>query len=711
MGQLGRGSNMRTMFRGLEVWLAAAVLLGCVGLAAANPAGPVTWTTTATVKASNAGWGRMTKLGNGDWLAVYTLFPAGSPTTLEIARSTDNARTWSVLSSVAESGRNLDNGYLLQLPNGQVLLTARSIIDGQSYRLSVHRSTNSGVNWSFLSTIDANESPGGLTNRGLWEPTFNVLANGSLSVLYANEKYAGGSPFYSQVISQKVSTDSGATWGAESWAVAETGGGNARPGMPVMARMGSGKYILVFEICGLGPDCDVSYAISENGTTWPSGLGTPIRYQRCGPYVLAATDGRLFITSCQNEVSYSNDYGATWLKNDPPAWPIGFSFSWPAVYQTGASEIAVMNITSGGAVQIKFGTLAPPLNGSSNFSDNFDDGNDAGWGRYGENFSNVSGGYRILNAPANGNASSKALAGDDTWTSGTLEADVNLSSAGNAGFMFRTTNAGFGADEAFGYYVGLDTAGSVTLGKQANNWTTIASAPTTLALNTWYHVKVTCNGSAIAVYVGDMVTPKINTTDGAFLRGQIGVRSHFANVLYDNVVFTRSLSTDDFQDGNDAGWTHWGGSFAVSGGTYNLNNAASSGKASWVTPANDQTFEVDVRIASGSGDAGAIFRATSLGTGFDAMNGYYAGLNESSDTLVLGRMNGAWTQLAAVPLTIAANTTYRLKVVAVGSDIRVYVTDMSQPKIHVTDSTWTGGAVGVRAHFTNASFDQAAATK
>jgi hypothetical protein len=41
----------------------------------------------------------------------------------------------------------------------------------------------------------------------------------------------------------------------------------------------------------------------------------------------------------------------------------------------------------------------------------------------------------------------------------------------------------------------------------------------------------------------------------------------------------------------------------------------------------------------------------------------------------------------------------------------VYVGDMSNPKIHVTDGAWTAGAVGVRAHFTNASFDLVTATK
>lgn len=693
-------------------WLAmAALAVVAMSTTWASPAGPLTWTSTATVKASNAGWGRMAKLANGDWLAVYTLFPAGQPTILEIARSTDNARTWSALTTVSEAGRNVDNGNLFQLPNGTVLLTMRSIVDAQSYRLTVHQSTNNGASFSYLSLIDANESPGGLTNRGLWEPVFNLLPNGSLSVLYANEKFAASSPAYNQVISQKISTTNGASWGAETWAVSETGGGNARPGMPVMTRMGDGRFMLVFEICGLGPNCDVSYQISSDGTTWPSGLGTAIRWQRCGPYVLAATDGRLVITSCQNEVSYSNDYGATWLKNEPAAWPIGFSYSWPAIYQTGTNEIGVMNVTSGGAIQIKFGTLASPTNNSSNFTDNFDDGNDAGWGRYGDNFSFASGRYLINNAPANGNNSSKALAGDEAWTSGTLEGDVYLSTSGNAGLMFRTTNAGYGPDEAFGYYVGLDSGGSVVLGKQANNWTTLGSAAMTVSLNTWYHVKVTFDGAAIAVYVGDMVTPKFTASDSSHVRGQIGVRSHFTNAQFDNVTFTRSLSVDDFQDGNDTGWTRYGGSVSFASGVYNLNNASTTGKSAWVTPSANVTVESDVRIASGGGDAGLIFRATSLGAGADAMNGYYAGLNESGDTLVLGRMNGTWTQLASVPVSIAANTWYRLKVVAMGSDIRVYVGDMSNPKIHVTDGTWSSGAVGVRAHFTNASFDLVTATK
>lgn len=317
----------------------------------------------------------------------------------------------------------------------------------------------------------------------------------------------------------------------------------------------------------------------------------------------------------------------------------------------------------------------------------------------------------INNAPGSGNTSSKALAGDETWTSGTLDTRVYLSSANNAGLMFRTTNGGFGADEAFGYYVGLDTAGNVTLGKQANDWTAIGSASMPINVNTWYDVRVVFEGPEIDVFVDDMGVPKISASDATFTRGQIGVRSHFANARFDDVAFTRSVDVDDFQDGNDNDWSHYGGSFSVGNGVYTLNNPSDSGKSAWVAPSDDMTLEFDVRIASGNGDAGAIFRASSLGTGMDAMNGYYAGLNESGNALVLGRMDGSWTELTSVPLPLSTNTWYRVKVVAVGSDIRVYVTDMNAPKIHVTDATWTSGVVGVRAHFTEASFDDVTVTK
>ena len=680
--------------------LVASALMLSAAPAAADPAGPVQWRAEADVMSADAGWTRLLKLQNGDWLAVYSVYAGSLPNRLEIARSKDDARTWKVISTVLDPGRKVDNGLLFQLPNGHVLLTGRSLVDGQSYRLPVWRSTNNGHTWtsSPLSVIDANESPGGRTDRGLWEPFLFLLPDGRLSVLYADETVAG----HSQVISQRVSPDGGVTWGAKTSAVQSTDP-SARPGMPGIARMRDGRYILVYEACP-ATHCPIHQKFSANGTTWDSTMGTAIPGHGCGPFVTSLGDGRLLVTSCENEVSISDDLGATWRRIDPSPWGWGFQLSWPAIYQIDIDEIAVVasQVNSFGRQAIRFGTL-------SRFYDDFDDGDDAGWARFGGSFGFGGGAYRLNNAPGSGNASGKALAGQTSWANGYVEGDLAITSPdGNAGLMARVTDPGTGPDDASGYYAYLDRgAGTVGLGRQADGWTSLAAVPMTVETNRRYRLKLSTVGSTIQVYVDGVL--KIVAVDSTFARGQIGVRSHYANAAFDNVVYTDSTARDDFGDGNDVGWARHGGSATAAGGTYDLANASTTGKSAWTLPYTDDdfTFETDVRVASGAGDAGAIFRATRLENGADAMNGYYAGLNDSGNAVVLGRMNGSYTPVASAPMTIGTNAWHRLKVSVSGVRIRIYVDDMSTPKIDTVDATFASGYAGVRAHFTNASFDNA----
>jgi hypothetical protein len=65
----------------------------------------------------------------------------------------------------------------------------------------------------------------------------------------------------------------------------------------------------------------------------------------------------VFVTSCQNEVTWSKDNGASWQRVSPPAWPFGFRHTWPAIYQFDDDEIGVINGVPGGGVQIRFGTF------------------------------------------------------------------------------------------------------------------------------------------------------------------------------------------------------------------------------------------------------------------------------------------------------------------------------------------------------------------
>jgi hypothetical protein len=280
---------------------------------------------------------------------------------LQLQASTNAARSWSRLGEVADPARFLDNGELIQLPDGSVLLTGRSLIPERSYHLPVYRSTNAGRTWSYLSNIDSNEGPSGtLKGRGLWEPHFYFVADGRLAVAYANEKHLGETPAFSQVCSVRVSPDLGRSWGPELLLAAQPGGGRLRPGMPVVERLSNGQFLAVYEIVGRG-DADVYSKLSPDGVRWPEGLGTPIPGHHAAPWVTALADGRLLLTSCANVLSCSHDLGRSWHPAGPPAWEVGSGkvFTWPAIYQTGPREVAVIIAWHGG-VHLRFGSLPPP---------------------------------------------------------------------------------------------------------------------------------------------------------------------------------------------------------------------------------------------------------------------------------------------------------------------------------------------------------------
>ena len=488
-------------------------------------ADPVKWGTTTTV--APGGWGRMAALTNGNWLAVSTVFPAGTNSYLSILISSNSCRNWTAIARVQVAGRTLDNGELVVLPNGNILLTMRSLIGTTSFLLPVYVSADQGRTWTYLSNIDSSSGPG-----GLWEPDFLVLTS-TLAVFYSNEAHPG----FSQLISEKISTDGGTNWGAEIWAVAQNGGGSLRPGMPQIVRMANGNYILVFEVVNSG-NADVSYKISSDATTWAGGLGTHIPCQHCGPFVTAVASGIVFLTSCENQVSFSRDFGATWQRLETPPWNLGFNFSWPALYNTGSNELAAM-VTWGG-VNLRFGNLVPLAPWPNPFADNFNGGTDTNWTRYDGNFGFASGTYLLNDAGTNG----KALTGSEFWADGTLETDLLISTPGNAGVVFRMTNPDYtGPDAGFDYYAGLDTGGFMVFGIQSNAWSQLATTPMTVAINTTYHLKIVMQGSLFKLYAVDMNTPKVTWTNSTFARGQIGVRAFQCNASFDNVSFTNAVPT------------------------------------------------------------------------------------------------------------------------------------------------------------------------
>ncbi|MGO4496013.1 hypothetical protein AB4114_08885 [Paenibacillus sp. 2RAB27] len=100
-----------------------------------------------------------------------------------------------------------------------------------------------------------------------------ILSDGTLAVMYANEKHVTESPSYSEIISEKLSTNGGASWGSKIYVAWDPSNAAARPGMPVWQKMNNGQYIVTFEVCGR-QSCNVFTKKSSDGKTWASGIGT-----------------------------------------------------------------------------------------------------------------------------------------------------------------------------------------------------------------------------------------------------------------------------------------------------------------------------------------------------------------------------------------------------------------------------------------------------
>lgn len=280
--------------------------------------------------------------------------------------SKDQGKTWEVISRLDHPSRDLDNGQMIVMDNGDVLLSCRSVRWQESYQLPVYKSSDGGRSWEFLSMIDENNGPpGALGNpdKGMYEPHFYFLDDGSLGVMYANEKHVTKKPYYSQVVSLKVSKDGGATWGEEIFVAWDPARPQLRPGMPVWTKLKDGRYMVVFEVVNLKltvlDSAKIYYKTSPDGVTWEPGLGKEIPNQSGGPYVEQLPGGEILVTSLSGEISVSTDAGETWNLIKPVPFE---SHIWPSIYSLGDGRFALLNgcrrKTGGHNVQICIGKLS-----------------------------------------------------------------------------------------------------------------------------------------------------------------------------------------------------------------------------------------------------------------------------------------------------------------------------------------------------------------
>jgi hypothetical protein len=185
-------------------------------------------------------------------------------------------------------------------------------------------------------------------------------------------------------------------------------------------------------------------------------------------------------------------------------------------------------------------------------------------------------------------------------------------------------------------------------------------------------------------------------------------------VAYDRMVFNADGTIapvtmrvrDDFADRNALGWKIHGGGWSVQSGQFAATNSL-GGKALLDTNFGDVVQDTTVTVTSGAGDAGVVFRVTQPAVGADSYRGYYAGISTRGRVL-LGRAANSWTLLKDAALPVVPGQRYHLRVTASGADLRVYVDDMTTPKLTATDATHSSGANGVRVYNAAATFDDVA---
>lgn len=311
---------------------------------------------------------------------------------------------------------------------------------------------------------------------------------------------------------------------------------------------------------------------------------------------------------------------------------------------------------------------------------------------------------------AGSSAGGKALI-NSPFTDFAYEADVTLPTnnggSGNAGLIFRATNAGNGADSYNGYYAGIGKDGNngfVELGRADGGWKSLSRASADIQPGRTHRIKIRANGDLLQVYVDDLVRPKIEISDGSYRSGSNGVRVYQTAAVFDNIQIS-SMVYDGFEK-NMVGWK-------IADGTFNAGDrvldatSTHSGKAVLDTHFIDFVMEADMIVPKDtSGNAGILFRASDVSQGPDSYRGYYVGLGTSrGGFLTLGRANYNWSELKNVPVSIQAGQVNRVMLKAVGDLISIFVDDFSQPKIVVKDGSFKSGVTGVRVYQTGAFFD------
>jgi len=165
------------------------------------------------------------------------------------------------------------------------------------------------------------------------------------------------------------------------------------------------------------------------------------------------------------------------------------------------------------------------------FTDDFEDGDSAGWTTSGGSWSVVTDGSRVL-AQTGTSSDARARAGSASWADYTVSVRVKAT-AFNGSDRFVAVLARAQSNTSY-YYLALRSSNRVELKKLVNgSATTLATGSLTVSTNAWSAVSLRVSGTSLTGTVGGVT---LTATDSQFRAGQVGVATFNASARFDDVT-------------------------------------------------------------------------------------------------------------------------------------------------------------------------------
>jgi signal transduction histidine kinase len=137
---------------------------------------------------------------------------------------------------------------------------------------------------------------------------------------------------------------------------------------------------------------------------------------------------------------------------------------------------------------------------------------------------------------------------------------------------------------------------------------------------------------------------------------------------------------DSFHLDRQDDWQPFGGAWEIVAGAMRNNSDERGAKLmNGDVALKNYLIEADVQLLGQYGDGGLIIRASNEEEGVDAYDGYYAGIRDLDNTLILGRAGYGWIEYQAHRITprVYSQQWYHIKLLALGCDIASSATSPS----------------------------------